>query len=59
MSEEFKEELVNAVKAATAVLNDEEALAIVKICKIATDREIASVTEEYLAEQIKGVADRE
>ena len=54
MSEEFKRELVSAVKAATDVLNDEEALAIVKICKIATDREIASMTEEYLSEQIKG-----
>lgn len=59
MSEEFKEELVNAVKAATEVLNDEEALAIVKICKIATDREIASVTEEYLAEQINSEGDAE
>lgn len=52
MIEKLKEELVEAVKAATAVLNDEEALAIVKICKMATDREIANVTEEYLAEQI-------
>lgn len=54
MLDEFKEELVAAVKAATAVLSDEEALAIVKICEQATDREIASVTEEYLTEQIEG-----
>ena len=53
MTEEFRNELVDAVKAATAVLNDEEALAIVKICKMATDREIADMSERYLEESIR------
>lgn len=54
MLEEFKEELVDTVKAATEVLNDEEALVIVKICKQATDRKIADLTERYLADSIRG-----
>lgn len=52
MLDEFKEELVNVVKSSTDVLNDEDALAIVEICKRAADREIADITERYLAEQI-------
>lgn len=52
MLDEFKEELVNVVKSSTNVLNDEDALAIVEICKRAADREIADITERYLAEQI-------
>ena len=54
MQEEFKSELVDVVKAATAVLSDEDALAIVEICKRATNREIADVTERYLSESIRG-----
>lgn len=53
MTEKFKEELVDVVKAATKVLNDEDALAIVRICKQATNREIADVTERYLNESIR------
>ena len=52
MLNEFKEELVNVVRSSTAVLNDEDALAIVEICRRAADREIASATEEYLAGSI-------
>ena len=53
MHEEFKAELVDAVKAATAVLNDEEALAILKICDMAADREIADISERCLEESIR------
>ena len=53
MLKEFKEDLVAVVKSSTEVLNDEDAMAIVEICKRAADREIASVTEEYLAECIR------
>ena len=54
MIKEYKGKLIEAVKASTEVLNDEDALAIIEICKRAANREIASVTEEYLAEGIKG-----
>lgn len=57
MLKEFKGELVEVVKASTEVLNDEDALAIIEICKRAADREIVSVTEEYLAEQINAKGD--
>lgn len=52
MEAELKERLVNIVKSATAVLNEGDALEIVEICKRASEREIANVTEEYLAECI-------
>lgn len=52
MQEKLKESLVEMVKASTEVLSDEDALAIVEICKNATDREIASVTEQYMVESI-------
>lgn len=54
MTEEFREELLDAVKEAVSMLNDEEALAIVKICKQAVNREIAEITERYLEESIRG-----
>lgn len=53
MREELKAELVDAVKVATAVLNDDDALAIVEICRKATDREIADISERCLAESIR------
>ena len=54
MTEEFRDELVAAVKAAAKVLSDEEALAIVKICRFATERAEAELTEEYLIKEIEG-----
>lgn len=54
MTEEFKKELIDVVSAATEVLNDEDALEIVRICKSAADREIADVSERYLIESLKG-----
>ena len=54
MDSTFMDELVDAVKVATAVLNDEEALEILRICKRAADREIANVTEEYIKDCING-----
>lgn len=53
MLKEFKDSLVDVVKASTEVLNDDDALAIVEICKHAADREIANATEEYLTERIE------
>jgi len=53
MTEGFKAELVDAVKAATEVLNDEDVLKILEICKHAADREIAEATERYLEEAIR------
>lgn len=52
MSDEFKEQLIDAVKAAVEVLSDDEALEIVRICGRATDRKIADITEQYIAERI-------
>ena len=49
MLEGFREELAEVVRSSAELLSDEEALAIVQICKDATNRKIASVTEEYLA----------
>ena len=57
MQDKFKDELVSVVQSATEVLNEEDALAIVKICKQAADREIANITEEYLASRICEGAD--
>ena len=57
MLKEFKDDLVEVVKSSTAVLNDEDALAIVEICKRAADREIANVTEAYLTECIEKEAE--
>ena len=54
MTEEFKKELIDVVSAATEVLNDEDALEIVRICKGATDREIADLSERCLMESLKG-----
>ena len=54
MQEEMKDVLAETVRSATAVLDDEEALAILEICKRAIDRGIADVTEQYLAECING-----
>ena len=59
MLDEFKGTLVDVVKASTEVLNDDDALAIVEICKQAADREIANVTEEYLTKRIKAEGDAE
>lgn len=53
MLEEFKEELINVVRTSKEVLNDEDALKIVEICKHAADREIAEATERYLEETIR------
>ena len=57
MLDKFKGELVDVVTKAveTDMLDDEDALAIIKICKRAADKKIASVTEQYLVEQITGV----
>ena len=53
MLKEFKDELVEVVKSSTEVLNDEDALAIMEICKRAVNREIANVSEEYLTESLE------
>ena len=53
MLEEFKEELINVVRTSTEVLNDDDALEIVEICKRAANREIAEATERYLEEAIR------
>ena len=55
MQEEMKEALVEAVRSSTAVLNDEDALAILEICRRATDREIVDATERYVMGQISGI----
>lgn len=57
MEGELKDRLVEMVKSATEVLNEEDALEIVAICKRASEREIANVTEEYLAECIEKSGD--
>lgn len=59
MMEEFKDGLKSAVSTAVElnVLNDEEALCIMEICRNAVIREEANLTEEILAERIGGEAD--
>lgn len=61
MLDKIKSELIDTVTKAveTDMLNEEDALAIVKICKRAADREIANVTEAYLVQQIEGSGDAE
>lgn len=54
MLDELKEELVHTVKISTEVLNDDDALAIVEICKKAVDRKIADATEQYLMNCVNG-----
>ena len=54
MLSKFKKDLVDVVKGSAEALNDEEALAIIEICKQAIDREIANVTEDYLSSRISG-----
>lgn len=54
MLNEFKGDLIDAVKAAVEVLTDEEALAIIAICREATEREAADASERCLAELIEG-----
>lgn len=54
MLDEFKEELVHTVKISTEVLNDDDALEIIGICKKAVDRKIADATEQYLMNCVNG-----
>lgn len=54
MLDEFKEELVQTVKISTEVLNDDDALEIIGICKKAVDRKIADATERYLMNCVNG-----
>ena len=56
MIEEFKEELVKAVQMSVDldVLTDEEALAIITICKDAMARKEIDATEKYLMGRIEG-----
>lgn len=58
MSEEFKEQLVKGVTDAVAadVLSDDDAIAIIAVCRKATERKIAEVTELYLIDAIGGEA---
>lgn len=58
MSEEFKEQLVKGVTDAVAadVLSDDDAIAIIQICRRATERKIAEVTELYMINAIGGEA---
>lgn len=58
MQEELKSSLVDTVQSSVEVLNDDDALAIVQICKRAVNREIANVSEQYLADSIEGHATR-
>lgn len=57
MLKEFKGDLVDVVSASTEVLNDEDALAIIEICKSAADKAIAEATERYLIESLNTGAD--
>lgn len=51
---EFKDDLVRTVEASVEVLSDDDALAILEICKRAVNREIAVAAEQYLTESICG-----
>ena len=53
MIEELKEDLVESVKTAADVINDEEAMAILEICRRAMDREIAEISERQLINALK------
>lgn len=56
MTEEFKEDVLTAVKSVIDenILSDEDALAIIAICKEATSRAIAEISERCLADLIAG-----
>ena len=55
MIEEFKEDLIKSVRMSVDedVLTDEEALAIITICKEAMEREEINATERYLMSRIE------
>lgn len=57
MLDEFKEDLIKAVQMSVEedVLTDEEALAIITICKDAVEREAIDATEEYLKSRIESM----
>lgn len=56
MSEEFKEQLIKGVTDAVAadVLTDYDAIAIIAVCRNATERKIANLTELYMINAIGG-----
>lgn len=58
MNEEFKTVFIDSVKKAVEndLLNEEEYEAILEICRNATDRGIANLTELYLIDAIGGEA---
>lgn len=58
MEKEFRDGLIDTVKQAAEgdLLSEEEALAILGICKRATDRKVAQLTEAYLINAIGGEA---
>lgn len=58
MNEEFKTVFIDSVKKAVEndLLNEEEYEAILEICRKATDRGIANLTELYLIDAIGGEA---
>ena len=56
MSDEFKEQLIKGVTDAVAadVLSDDDAIAIIAVCRKATERKIAEMTELYMINAIGG-----
>ena len=56
MKEELKGELLDTVKAVVEkdILEEEDALKILAVCKAATDRKIADVSERIMMERISG-----
>ena len=55
-TQEQKDILVKKIKDVidADILNDEDVLAILEICRNAADREITDVTEQYLVDRLKG-----
>ena len=56
MKEELKSELLDTVKAVVEkdILEEEDALQILAVCKAATDRKIAEVSEQIMIGRVEG-----
>lgn len=56
MKEELKKELLDTVNAVVErdILEEEDALKILAVCKAATDRKIAEVSEQIMIGRVEG-----